>query len=367
MKLKSFLYILFLVLGLNLVAACKSGSKSLSPPLTNDPGSGDDGGDDGSDPEPGEPGSPDDEAGYNVTVDELDFTTYFIHAESGFTDECVVDPDTTVHAERDLTCIVEVNELEGRFHGIPMRVNMPKDMCSYMVYDPYYYFGQDYGNGPTAIEVRFDSSGTYVGGTVTGSNGGATASGVPYCDFTYNSDTNCCRGTYDLTTITNYASVDPEKPQTTTVQSDLEWGGKPGNCVSGIGSTFERAESTGMPLPVIYESSNGVNSSFETGSSLLTGSSVWYANYYTGVTAPAAFKMLDTYTGNPYYEFSCLDDAKELTARIRVRIREWNEVAEFENGSSGDPDTTGLEPNWSTPVNDFLDWDDWGSSFPGID
>ena len=57
-------------------------------------------------------------------------------------------------------------------------------------------------------------------------------------------------------------------------------------------------------------------------------------------------------------------------ARIRVQIREWNEVAEFELEAAGDPDTSGVEPNWGASVNDYRDWLDMTTTyldaFPGM-
>jgi hypothetical protein len=52
----------------------------------------------------------------------------------------------------------------------------------------------------------------------------------------------------------------------------------------------------------------------------------------------------------------CVDNADEVLARIQFDVREWNEKAQL--AQDGDPDTTGTEPYWNTPVNDFDDWAD---------
>ena len=49
-----------------------------------------------------------------------------------------------------------------------------------------------------------------------------------------------------------------------------------------------------------------------------------------------------------------------------MQIREWNQYSEWEKGSAGDPDTTGVEPNFPDfGFNDFFDWADFQIS--GVD
>jgi hypothetical protein len=57
----------------------------------------------------------------------------------------------------------------------------------------------------------------------------------------------------------------------------------------------------------------------------------------------------------PLYEIECTDDAKEEISLIQITVREWNEEAQFD--VDRDPDTTGTEPGWNTPIDDIPDWD----------
>ena len=312
------------------------------------------------------PGVIDANGGFNVKVNAPNGANYFIHKTGDFEAACTVASNETVYANKDINCIVEVEELEGAFNGISMVMNAPPAMCKYVNYYPYVYFGLDYGVGPTAATVRFDKNGTFVGGTVTGP--GYLSDGEVKCNYTYK-DQDCCYGSYTKTKITNYLSVDPELPQTSTSTSE-EWAGKPGNCAVTPAEEVQRDETYNLPMPIFYFSTIGFNKEFVTRKrSIIDGnSSLFYASYYTG-TAPAAFKLASSFPGNPNYQWTCVDDAEETVARIRVQIREWNEVEEFVLGASGNPDTTGTETDWGSAVNDFRDWLDifsGGNGFPGI-
>jgi hypothetical protein len=318
------------------------------------------------------PGVIDAAGGFNVKVDNPAGTNYYIHKDGDFNASCVVPIGTTTYADKDISCILEVEELEGAFNGIDMVMNVPPAMCTYVSYYPYFYFGRDYGVGPTAATVRFDTEGTYVGGTVTGP-GYITSSGEVKCNYDYTPSTgpDCCYGSYTKTTINNFGSTDPDLPQTTVVQAGVEWPGKPGNCAAGAGATIApRDDNYGLPVRTYYFKPNGFNDLFATGKrTVIDGdSSLYYANFYSG-TIPTAFKDGAAFEANPYYEWTCLDDAHEMTARIRVQIREWNEIDEFALESTGNPDTSGAETDWGTAVNDFPDWLDIvnaGNLFPGM-
>lgn len=322
------------------------------------------------DPDVPVPGVIDEVGGFNIKLKLPEGTNHYIHQEGDFEKKCVVAKTATAIGDRDIICTVEVEELEGAFHGIEFVLNAPSDMCNYVSYTPYYYFGREYGLGPTAGTIRYSPNGDYVDSTVTG-NGYFDSNGAFRCDYDYqqSSGPNCCYGTYNLTVVRNLGSVDPDRPQTTTNSVGIGWGGLPGNCVAGAGKTAPRFSPNGMPMSTLYYSADGFNTSFKVDSSLTKGNSLFYANYYTGAT-PTAFMSASTYTGRRYYEWRCTSDADEILARIRVQVREWNEINQFVLKSLGDPDTGGNEPDWGDPYNDFADWLDIftsGDAFPGMD
>lgn len=317
------------------------------------------------------PGVIDANGGFNVKVNPPTGTNYFIHKAGDFDAGCVVSSSETVYANKDITCLIEVEELEGAFNGISMVMNAPPAMCKYVHYYPYIYFGEDYGVGPTAATVRFDKNGTFVGGSVTGP-GYLTSKGEVACNYSYE-EGDCCVGSYTKTTVNNFGSTDPDLPPTTTVET-VEWGGKPGNCAVTPAEEVIKDENFNFPMGIYYFSTSGFNKEFATKKRSVVDSlsSQYYANYYTG-TAPAVFKFTTAPTGYPtghaYYQWTCVDDAEDVVARIRVQIREWNDIDEFLLEASGNPDTTGTETDWGTPINDFDDWLDVftnGDYFPGI-
>ncbi len=305
------------------------------------------------------PGVIDANGGFNVKINNPTGTDHFIHKAGDFTADCSVASNETSFANKDITCLVEVEEFAGAASGIKMVVNSPPGMCKYVTYSPYFYFGLDHGTGPTVVVANFNADGGFIsaGSSITGP-GIFSSSGTPICNYDYSSSDgpDCCYGDYTLQTITPTSN--------TTVSAS--WSGKAGNCAAGAGLKLTtQDEDDNMPMAQYYYSGTGFNKEFplDPRTAVDGDSSLYYANYYSG-TAPAAFKLADPdFRGSPYYSWTCYDDAQENVARIRVQIREWNEVEEFELEAAGDPDTSGVEPNWGTNVNDYRDWLDMTTTF----
>lgn len=318
------------------------------------------------DPEEATPGTVQDSGGFNIKVNPPKGTSYTVHKRGDFTKKCVVEKDAALFVDQDIECTVEVEELVGAFNGIEMVLNVPKEMCDYVLYTPYYFFGLQYGVGPTAGSLVTNEDGTVVSSSVTGP--GTIVNETLKCNYDY-SDTDggpdCCLGAYTFTRTTNNDNPATKK----TVVTVSNWTGKPGNCVAGAGSKADRDKLLNLPLRKVYSVPQGLSQTFSVEKSLTMGfGSLYYANYYPAAT-PAAFMLSDTYKGSPYYEWVCLDNAYEYKARIRVQIQEWNEVEEYDLEAAGDPDTTGLETDWGNSINDFTDWLDIinaGDGFPGM-
>jgi hypothetical protein len=298
-----------------------------------------------------------------VKVDEPVGTNYYIHLKDDFDKSCTIKKTETTYSNLDIVCRIEVEELEGAFHGISMVMNAPPDMCKYVSFHPYYYLGKEPGVGPATAEVSFDKDNKFLGGVVTP---GLTygSDGKPICDYDYTKSVpagpDCCSGTYTLLTHKNVGSTDPAPADVTTAEN---WTGKAGNCLTGAGMTMTSLDDDGYPKTRIYYSDDGFNQAFNTPSSLeLHGVSVYYANYFTGGVVPASIAG-----GNQYYSWSCLDDAFETKARISVEIREWNTIDQFALKDTGNPDVTGTDPDWGFVYDDYPDWDDLGLlTYPGM-
>lgn len=293
---------------------------------------------------------------------------YYIHKNGDFSAPCTIMQSDT-GANRNISCTLEVEELEGYFHGIDMYHNIPSDMCYYFVHKPYYYFSRPYG--------RVASSFTYTktGTTVTAVGGGNTISRMGSneqvtcdTDYTKAGGPNCCYGNYTVT-----ATIDG-----VTNTNTYSYPGAIGNCADGPATRTQEKDGANIPLDKIYFVQNtGINSKYTIDSplKLKRAGNFFYANYYDPADGiPIAFTQ-STFGGqtawpsNMYYEYICLDSAQEVLASITVQIREWNESKEFDKKSSGNPDSTGTEPVFGTPINDIKDWKDalnLGSGYPAV-
>ncbi|MEK6705486.1 MAG: hypothetical protein AABZ06_06835 [Bdellovibrionota bacterium] len=291
-------------------------------------------------------------------------TRFSTHKDGDFAAPCTIKSDST---SKDITCIIETEELDLYSCGVKIQHNVPSDMCTYFLSTPYYYLAYAAGAGPLlfSYDIDINNSLTNIDVNDSGSNpqpnGGIDAGGNPYCNYDYTSSSgpNCCTGSYNL--IIRKWDADKVDYGEASISKGT-WNGSTANCLTGPAMDTQPKNSAGWPKSLIYAVENqGLNSTYDVAAPMnKERTPIYAANYYTG-TKPAPVY-------NPYYEFSCLDRAFEIKARIRVQIREWNEVAEFEKGASGNPDTTGTESDFSgESKNDFPDWDDYGkSTYPGF-
>ncbi len=92
----------------------------------------------------------------------------------------------------------------------------------------------------------------------------------------------------------------------------------------------------------------------------LYGTNLYASNFYEDhlnppmATDEAAFGI----HAWPFYRYLCANEAGEIHAQIRLMIREWNTVSEFEKvANTADANVSGTEPNF--PFHDYNDKDDW--------
>lgn len=77
--------------------------------------------------------------------------------------------------------------------------------------------------------------------------------------------------------------------------------------------------------------------------------------------------IIDPFMGaQPFYTFSCLDQAEDLQARINIHIRDWD-TRDFNNTNldlvtSAEMDSGFTTDNWGELINDRFDWDDFNLS-----
>jgi hypothetical protein len=395
-------------------------------------------------PLPPSVGSVDDNRGFDVSFvnDNEPPLDYKIHREispsNNWDTACTIMQDQVGTSDADIICTLDAEELDLAFEGVNFDVNVPSNMCHYFSFKPYYYFGLDVGKpqslgpvvmlptpapaasptpnpqarprytasettgfatiGPVAVEYDINLAGD-VTNFYPSPAGSAflNDSNKARCRYDRSSDggPNCCYG--DYLEITNREIEVPDEstpdPTDTIIVVDrsvknLEWGGKPGNCLEGAGNDFlkSRNRETNFPIFDIYNVQGvGLNTQYELKSSnFVRSQSLYYANYSSPADhagpVPEAMARVSVFspgseTYRPYYyKFECYDENEELEARIRVQIREWNTKPEFHNqdtsvtaGVAGH-DKVGIEPGFGGDfqINDRYDWKDKGDNFPGL-
>lgn len=334
----------------------------------------------------------------------LEFIT---HLTSDWNKRCTIDLSASL-AERDITCVVEAKELDLYMNNIKMLYNVPQhERCTYLEIRPYWFWDREPGVGATSFAIRTLTSGNIV---LTDNGGGLVrlVQGSPACVYDHSSSkgSNCCTGAYTMTNV-----VDIEGGGSETQVAEGDWGGTAGSCakgpavqISGTAGDQQLPRYTIVPLKPLTEAPTeevgsgaakivwpGQNEGPLSISSIIAkavaratgeidvaspfsqdfGSNVAVANFVENVASlPGALsKSMFGRAPQLYYDFRCVNDAKEVYARIRLMVREWNLVSEFEKQSAGDPNSTGAEDEFTDQLkNDFSDWKDFQDAtiaYPG--
>lgn len=284
------------------------------------------------------------------------------NGDTDWTQQCSVPLGDFNTPAADISCYVEAHELDLYARGLTISNAVPAGLCEYFTEQPYFYFKYKPGVGP-AGPLAYS----------------ATDPACPF-DYTQQKGPNCCTGAWTMS-----AGADPTKQP----PRDGKFTGDFAACYSGPNISDVSKSDDGIPQGLIYgDSAGGVKISRPL-KGRLDGGNVYntinLANYYlssdhthpTGNptlvgNAPISFDFqLDTVKGinyptNPYYRYTCYDTNREIRARITLSVREWNTIAELHQG--GNPNLTGVLPN-GDPLNDYLDWKDYGDLsnvlFPG--
>ncbi len=341
------------------------------------------------------------------------------------------DGSTTCSAAsgEDVLCVVDIEELDLYYHGLTLNDALPGDLCDYRGFLPYFYQRAPIGYMPSIVIHEVDDEGNILSvdpDAITGIGSSAAAADIWYyingdwvrhntlygssaltdtnmrCpnDYTnvWTDGQNCCYGTY-----TRIARVNDGSDITTTTTTP-SWGALTNlaNCFEGPGiDDYTHKLNTGLPAYLIsaVDPTDGLSNTFEVTAPIqktaIHQHQVYAASYFEpsrhSSDAPTPTRVLrstglwySTYIArqSAYFIYDCLDHAREITARIRVLVREWNLQSELEKLLAGDntatPDThdtfetgPGQDDNHPTndlsPHNDFRDWDDLSQGWdPGV-
>jgi hypothetical protein len=266
--------------------------------------------------------------------------------------------------EKDILCVLEVEELDLYFSELKLDVNIPTSACSYVYELPYHFYGNEPGMGPKSVSHHELADGTVR-------DGEHTVNGVPTCAYDYQdrSGPNCCIGTYNRKITRHHSNGQTE----TTITNDVSWGGSVAACLSGPATSTEweqYRDQDGFPMPRMdfirgtgWRKEMKISPAIsEMSGAIRLKSNVWAANFYEPshhmMGMPKAMLAPSSLPNAPRpqdtYEWRCLDSSENVLARIRLMIREWNSGPILENGN---PD------GWEG--NSREDWLDFGDTYPG--
>ncbi len=303
------------------------------------------------------------------------FPTYWkkpsLHKNSSWSDLCEIPASETSWAGRNISCTMEVSELDLWFGNFDLEFQSPNGMCSYVLVVPFWFWTDEWRSVSGAVSYTYDkrndriSSFAYTPGV--GSTAGdvlvkADTSGKQFVgckyDYTgqYTDAGNCCMGgvTATITMIETTGTTSPP------VDAEIQFGGNAFNCAKGPALDVGKTLSGGPEYPLVSTEGGKKTYSYNVKSMLESkkySETRYVANYLrSGLTRPLAFSTEPYAMG--YYQWHCYDSAFEKLATIKLEVREWNLEAELAKGSSGSPDTGGTEPNSGESINDFDDWED---------
>ena len=284
------------------------------------------------------------------TPTDLGYET-LTHPDGDWVSECVVATGGTFTDYQQLTCYIEVKELD--LYASSFEFSLEGSGCDYVAWNHFMYEAWEVGIGETEVYYEIDVDGSIL-------NEQNSYEGRAYCPYNYyfwNVDApNCCVGEYNLT-------IYDHRTDETESYKGLSWDGRPSQCYSGAAFIDPDAifSDDGWPMAHIVLTNGEYYTTNFAWDPLSTNffTNVNLANHF--VAADHDDKMPAGHAGQyaqTTYAAQCLDHAEEELARIDVIVREWNEEAEFLLEETGDPETEGTEPVSGSPLNDRNDWAD---------
>lgn len=177
-----------------------------------------------------------------------------LYNEEGITIPCSADTEGTDASEKEINCTLDMKELELKQRGFGVDLTFPleTEKCAYVAFEPYFFFRDQAGFGPTNVTIRKEADGD-VAFKGTAPDNVSLQGELPVCAFDYSKTDstlpNCCQGKYRLTTETE----DPDNPGSfpNPVTTEQDWGGKIGNCIGGAGMDSTLDEN-GIPFTLIF-------------------------------------------------------------------------------------------------------------------
>ncbi len=288
----------------------------------------------------------------------------------------------------DIRCFIDAEEQDLYFNKLKLASSSGAGACEYIQIYPYSFWHYSPAKTDPAV-----TSYAYHTGCTTTPTAPPKAEDLCAGDYVKTGGPNCDEGAVTVTTHT--WSMNNATPATCTVDTTtttvMSCAGKKTNCLKGpVRDILTDVQIQAGWRSLLYASSSGttVNSSFSApfdsldltnlraangtvnNQCLTTNADAdTWANYMKGqLITDNPFGGTDpdqpTVTGaNPFYVVNCLDAARNIKARIRIVVREWNDAFKISDSIDADLPAAGALMNDNTIVfgksnNDYYDWDD---------
>ena len=279
----------------------------------------------------------------------------------------------------DVRCFLDAEEEDLHFNKLKILSSAGAGVCEYIQVYPYSFW--QYAPTQSAKETPY----AYVSGCSLSPTAPPTPESLCPGNHTSAGGPNCDEGSFKVTT--HNWSMDSATPQTCSIDSQtvtiMECGGKKSNCLKGpVHDILSDAQLQSGSRSMVYSAFNGtvVTSTFSAPSDNADASNLRVAN--------GTVKNLCTNTNtdanlwesnqavlsddnplangaNLYYVVNCLDAAKDIKARIRITVRDWNKTFKIKDdidydlpGGAGTTLMNNTTSVFGKSNNDYFDWDD---------
>ncbi len=288
----------------------------------------------------------------------------------------------------DVRCFMDGEEEDIHFNNLKLTSAAGKGICEYIQVYPYSFWQY--------APIQTDSlTATYA--YHTGCLATPTEAPTPelLCagDYVSGSGPNCDEGSVKVTTHTWTADATSACTIDTKTTFTMKCGGKITNCLQGpVRDILSDPQIAGGNRAIIYASAEGqkVTSDFTSPishndlsnfriangtlnnkcSSSITDSNT-FSTYAASQSPLSAVSAIPFSSGsNPYYQIACLDAAKDIKARIRITVRNWNRSFRTKDEIDKDnPDSTLapanylMNPTGSSFGKSYVDHYDWDNQY----
>lgn len=282
-------------------------------------------------------------------------------------------------AALDIGCNLEAEELELFYTKLKMTASVGGGSCEYIGFKPYSFWQYSPIKTSKAISYAAGCTGGGSAGAVT-----AIPTAADDCDGNYVNEggPNCDTGSIAVTTYSASTGTTCDTVTTSTIVC----GGVKTACLAGpVTTVMSPAELESGYRAQTVASSSGATKSWDLKSSVeylditnIRNANGVVNNACTDTRAQAnlwanqasVLPTVSPFGGeSPFYEFTCLDAAKDIKARIRLSVREWNRTFRINDiydlmAAAANPNLIPKKmdditsPMFGTSYNNVMDWDD---------